>query len=346
MPTMICYLVYNSGSYMKGVVISVLSIVFSGLGVATTLHAFVIDTGVDTGRYNGELASKRANAAVEGVQDTERMTAIEQVKVVVTLGSPCMFVLFIMLVYVIVIFAVFELKEGSLWKVAITVLGLAVKIVGNKAMLLLIKGKPAWTVDWLLFFYEMTTATLLRVLQLSIPDVQTAQLMSLFGAVSEVCVRIYFYTRYAQYGMNTNFNDLRDDEKRKYASWGRMRVQDGTNDRLVEYLSSFAAALYLIYLAPLGAFDFASDATVETGVVINLLMYQLVPELFLDFYVTLIEVQGGLKKLHDVTWSLTSGRVDGTIYLSDRLGDFEKGLFLKLATCGVLTGFVLLSTLK
>ena len=147
---------------------------------------------------------------------------------------------------------------------------------------------------------EFATATLLRALQLSIPNERIAQLISLFSAVVEVCVLIFFFNQFTLVAMRTNPNDMTDEQRFKFAQRGRLRVVDGTNDVIVEYLSSLAAAMFILYLAPTGAFSFTTSETIETAAVVKLLMYQLVPELFLDFYVTFIEVQGGLLTLYEL----------------------------------------------
>ena len=214
-------------------------------------------------------------------------------------------------------------------------------------MIRLNEGSKAWMADWLLFFYEFMTATLLRVLQLSIPDIHTAQLMSLFGGLVEVCVRIFFFSNFVQVGMRTNHKAMSKERKIKYALWGRMRVADANNDMVVEYLSSFVAAFFMIYLQPTGTFDFASgDQTVDQSTVLILLMYQLIPELFLDFYVTVMEVKGGLLKVHQVAWSWTDGRKLGSKFFVDQFGNQVKAVLLKSFTSIVLIAFVLLTTVK
>jgi len=47
------------------------------------------------------------------------------------------------------------------------------------------------------------------MLQLSIPNEHIAQLVSLFSAVAEVCVRIFFFNRFTLAAMRTNGHDGR-----------------------------------------------------------------------------------------------------------------------------------------
>jgi len=74
-------------------------------------------------------------------------------------------------------------------------------------------------------------------------------------------------------------------------------------------------------------------------------MYQLVPELFLDFYVTFIEVQAGLLTLHELYWDPSAGGDPNSKYRANRIGDLFKSLNVKLAMTIGVTGFVLMATL-
>ena len=74
---------------------------------------------------------------------------------------------------------------------------------------------------------EFATATLLRALQLSIPNERIAQLISLFSAVVEVCVLIFFFNQFTLVAMRTNPKDMTDEQRFKFAQRGRLRVVDG-----------------------------------------------------------------------------------------------------------------------
>jgi len=80
------------------------------------------------------------------------------------------------------------------------------------SVLKMVEGGRPWLTAFNLFAYEFATATLLRVLQLSIPNEHIAQLMSLFSTVAEVCVRVFFFNRF------------------KFAQRGKLRVVDGGGD--------------------------------------------------------------------------------------------------------------------
>jgi hypothetical protein len=91
---------------------------------------------------------------------------------------------------------------------------------------------PRYIVDADLYAYEIATSTLVRVLQLSIPDENTAQTIGLLFAVVEVMVRIFFYTMFLKAGLRKPL--MTAAEKVAHAMRGKLRVQDASNDMLVE----------------------------------------------------------------------------------------------------------------
>ena len=307
-----------------------------------------MDHESESGAYLVRLAGKRAERLrIDGTN--YRKASRRKLAIVGMLAALPSFALYLLLAtYSSIMFWVFSLYDSTNWTVMVTLAAFAVKVAGNKGMMKLVKRQRAWVADGNLFIYEFVTATLLRVLQLSIPSEHVAQLISLFGAVAEVCVRIFFYNRFTLAGMRAwcNGTEMKAKEKFAYAKWGRLRVTDGTNDMLVEYLSSLTAAMFIVYLSPTGAFSFATTEVVETSVVVRLLMYQLVPELFMDLYVTFMEVQGGLRRLHELQWDLRAGGDENSKFWANRTGDLVKSVSTKVVVSVCVTGFVLAATLK
>jgi len=66
-------------------------------------------------------------------------------------------------------------------------------------------------------------------LQLSIPDPEVAKLMSLFSAIVEVSVRLYFFNAFLKAGLK-NQGNMTAEETEAYYKRGQLRVQDGNND--------------------------------------------------------------------------------------------------------------------
>ena len=240
-----------------------------------------------------------------------------------------------------VIFALFRANDSSVWRLFVTAMGLGVKIVGNKGLLILVKESRPWIADAIMFFYEYATATLVRVLMMSIPDEKTAIFVGLVGCVTEICVRIFFFLQYLKAGLDKGKVGVSEDELYEYARWGKRRVQDGTNDMIVEYLSSIVASMFLIYLAPTGAFMFAVSEEIETKTVLSLCAFQIIPEVFLDFFCTFTECCCGLSVLHKNYWSFSAGANKESGRWAERIGDVSKALILKLAYMFFITAIVL-----
>ena len=89
-----------------------------------------------------------------------------------------------------------------------------------------------WVTDIHLYQYEITTALIVRMLQLSLPDENTAMLIGLAGAVIEVGTRIFFYVMFMKKGLSNPL--MTSKEKKAYAKRGKLRVQDASNDMVVE----------------------------------------------------------------------------------------------------------------
>lgn len=335
--------------------------VLSGLGVAGiamtgatgNVAAMVIELidnkQSESGAYLVSLAGKRAEHLLRD-DDTElkRVTTKQKLLLGLVSVAPSLFTFGVVMLYVTVIFWLFGLYDATAWQVSVTLLALGIKIVGNKRVVMLLSsGKlAAWVVDFQLFGYEYVTAVLLRVLQLSIPDENTAQMMALVGAFAEVTVRTYFFNSFMLDGMKKHVFEMDEDEKFKYAMRGKLRVGDGANDMIVEYLSSVVAAMFIVWLVPTGAFNFATNEEIQVKTVVNLMMYQLVPELFLDTYVTFMEIKGGLRMLHERMWSSKAGADPESKYWAHReIGDMFKSTVMKTGTSIAITGFVLMATL-
>lgn len=131
-----------------------------------------------------------------------------------------------------------------------------------------------------------------------------------------------------------------------YAAWGKRRVQDGTNDMLVEYLSSIISAMFLIMLTLLDAFSLATTAETSQRTVLVITAYQIVPELFLDFYVAFMENFCGLSKLHENYWDPWAEGNPRSNITVDRWGDIGKAIVNKLIATIVTLSLVILATVK
>ena len=137
-----------------------------------------------------------------------------------------------------------------------------------------------------------------------------------------------------------------EEQRKKFKRQDIMRVVDGGNDVIIEYLGALAAAAIIIFLSDTGAFQLASDEVVSVSAVVGLCMYQLVPEVFLDFYCTYMEVLNGLAGLHQQYWSWTHGAVKNGRHGASRLGERQKAVMVKLLATIFITGMILSVVVK
>ena len=110
---------------------------------------------------------------------------------------------------------------------------------------------------------------------------------------------------------------------------GKFRVADAANDMIVEYSSSLAAAMFLLQFQGTGAFAFASSVVVTPATIYLLVAIQLIPELFIDYFATFLEVYGGLAVVHGAHWKSSTGAYENHPNFFARRGDMQKSTVLK-----------------
>eukprot|EP00519_Triparma_laevis_P007590 CAMPEP_0182512278 /NCGR_PEP_ID=MMETSP1321-20130603/31913_1 /TAXON_ID=91990 /ORGANISM="Bolidomonas sp., Strain RCC1657" /LENGTH=578 /DNA_ID=CAMNT_0024719071 /DNA_START=99 /DNA_END=1832 /DNA_ORIENTATION=- len=324
------YFWYYHESSMNNLVVSFIYCVHGTLCTIFFATDWMDESQNEGGILKDRVASKRAQALLEGKKDFIKVAGWQKVKASTVYFVPVLFIFAVILAYILIIFELFKTFDSSAWKLSVTVLAFGLKVAGNKAMLKLVQGSRGWVADLLLYCYEYATALMVRMLQMSLPDEQTAQLVGLLGAVAEVCVRIFFFNLYLKAGVHGNKLGMTKDEQYKFAVRGKTRVQDGSNDMLVEYVSSITSCFLLIIIAPLNVLNLASNTDISTNTVLILTAYQLVPELFLDFYVTFMETFCGLSRLHENYWDPRSGGDTRSKITVDRWGDIGKSIPCKL----------------
>jgi hypothetical protein len=307
-------------------------------------YVFFSESDDDNGRSPYSLAVKRASTRLLKGKEYGGRTTKQKVIAGMLITIPGFFTYGVQIIMILAVFWLFRAGDSTEWKVFVTMLALGIKVAGNKGMLLLVGKLAPWIVDINLYNYEFSTALLFRLLQLSIPDESTAQMVTVVGSVVEVCVRLYFFTAFVKAGMKNTA--MSKKEELKYAKWGKLRVQDGNNDMIVEYMSSLVAGLFMIYLAPLRAFNFATTERIPTARIVTLCAYQIVPEIILDFFVLFVEINCGLGKLHGSYWEMRTGGEPSSRFAVNRMGDLPKSTVLKLVITPALMCFALLVVLK
>ncbi|GMH51668.1 hypothetical protein TrRE_jg2334 [Triparma retinervis] len=338
------YLYYEFGAwYISGTVLGALFNLGAGISAAVVTYSKLTDRNDLNGTTLG-IAAKRAMNEMGLVENSDQMNRAKKVKLALITALPTIFMFSVFMLLAVGIFYLYQLYDGTGWKIGVTGLALAIKIAGNKGLILLLGNLAMWLTDIHLYEYEITTALIVRMLQLSLPDENTAMLIGLAGAVIEVGTRIFFYVMFMKKGLSNPL--MSSEEKKAYAKRGKLRVQDASNDMVVEYVSSIIASMFLIYLAPTGKFAFATTTEISTAAVLKLCAYQIVPELFLDFYVTFMEIYGGLKEMHISYWKASTGADMESKFWALRRGDLFKANLFKAFSTWFVVSFVLCLCLK
>ena len=199
-----------------------------------------------------------------------------------------------------------------------------------------------WYADELLYTCEYTTALLCRVLQLSIPDENTAILVSLFGGILEVCARVFFLLIFVTAGMRKDGEWENEDEVYDYALKAKFRVADANNDMMVEYHSSFTAAMFFVDLQGTEAFSFATTTIISSATIYKLVAIQLIPELFFDSFVTFCEIYLGLAVVHNAHWNFMTGSYKHhRNFWRREMGDLPKATLIKVPNSLIFFAFTL-----
>ncbi|GMI25187.1 hypothetical protein TrCOL_g4946 [Triparma columacea] len=308
-----------------------------GKGIGDLMQLAVTSTRDKVSLDNGEMVKVKTKKTKKQRMKTAAITAL-----------PCLFTFAMVVVYTSLIFALYHAYNTDTWKAAISVFALLVKVTGNKGEIKLVElggdGIAAWAADVMLFGYEFATALLCRVLQLSIPSQHVAQLMSLFGCFLEMAVRVFFFNNYLKDGLRKG-GKWTEEEKVAYRKRGMLRAQDGNNDMVVEYLSSAAAVAILIFAVPTGALSLEASKAVDRSQIYSIVLFQVGPEVILDFYCVFMEVFGGLGVFHSKYWSLHTGAktTEGRWKV---FGNLLKSLGAKIFTTLTMTSLILLSVAK
>ena len=276
-----------------------------------------------------------------------RKTKMQRLKIAVFTCLPTLFICVMIVVYTALIFALYNVYDSNIWKAAISVFALLIKVTGNKGEIKLIEltGQThVWVNDLVLFGYEFATALLCRLLQLSIPSQQIAQLMSLFGCILEMGVRVFFFNNYLKDGLRKQ-GKWTTEERDAYRKRGMLRAQDGNNDMVVEYVSCAAAVAILIFAVPTGALTLDAGQAVDPTQIMSIVLFQVGPEIILDFYCVFMEIYGGLGVFHSKYWSFSAGSKT-TNGRWKFFGNLAKGFVVKLFTMVALFNLIVLSIAK
>jgi hypothetical protein len=270
---------------------------------AATIESAASDSEITTAAVTERLALEAQKKRSSWWRDLTR---------VVKSALPVIMVFGIGFVYILGIFWLghaAKAVEGGLE--AVLLFALVVKMGGNKLQLLLLKNLPKiplWLSNISIFLYEYTMALLVRMLLLSITSESTAIYLSLFNAALELMTRAWFVVGYISTG-GKQLAGLEGDNStlhRAYVRRGQLRVLDGCNDAMVEYITMLGAAAIVGILPATEAFDLPTDKKVALGSLLRVLGVQIAAELAVDTFVFALEGKGGLVPMQLQHWKSMS----------------------------------------
>jgi hypothetical protein len=242
-----------------------------------------------------------AASLAKRMSGTRRKRSVgETLLLVLRTNAPALLVYLVVFLYIFGIFRAFKAARSIPGGAeAVVLLGLMTKVTGNKLQLhLLSRSKtPLFMMDSLVFAYELVTALLVRVMLLSIPDENTAVLLSLFNAATELMTRTWFFVDYISKGSKQRA-DLGVAGDRTFRRRGLARVVDGSNDMVVEHVTMALASAIVVLLSETGAFDVPTAGVVVYTVLARVLGVQVFTEMAIDTFATALEAKGGMVPLH------------------------------------------------
>jgi hypothetical protein len=184
MGSLFLFFEFNEGAHVNGRVLGGCFVVQGSLTLGTMgFSVFTEGDNLEQSRAVLSLAAKRAKHTLATGEERQKQNFAKRVKLGLITSLPTFFIGGVLLLLVVGVFELFQLNESIGWKLLVTGLALAIKILGNKKLLGLMRHFRAWIVDEHLYIYEYATSTLVRVLQLSLPDEDTAQKIGLISAV-------------------------------------------------------------------------------------------------------------------------------------------------------------------
>ncbi len=313
-------LVENAQRSVSGEVVGGLLLVMGTLLVVhmngENMHRYRQDSLVRAKRTAGIIESAASDSAITTAVLTERLASEAQKKsswwrdviLVVKNALPVLLVFGIGLVYIVGIFQLGDAaKAVAGGPEAVLLLALLVKIGGNKLQLLMLKNLPKvplWISNVSVFGYEYMMALLVRMVLLSIPSESTAIYLSLLNAALELMIRAWFLVGYISTG-GKQLAGLEGDNStlhRTYVRRGQLRVLDGCNDAMVEYMTMLGAAAVVGILPATKAFNLPTDEGVALDSLLRVLGVQIAAELVVDTFVFAMEAKGGLVPLQLQHW--------------------------------------------
>jgi hypothetical protein len=321
-------LVKNAQMFVSGEFVGGLNILMATLTAGhqngENMHRYRQDSLVRAMRTAVIIESTSSDSEITMAVTTERLVLEKQKKSswwrdlirIVKIVLPQLIVLIIAFVYILGMFRLGDIaKAVAGGPEAVLLFALLVKMGGNKLQLLVLENLPKiplWLSNVSVFLYEYSTTLLVRMMLLTLPSQSTAVYLTLLNATAELMTRSWFFVGYISTGGN-NLAGLGGDNStfyRAYVRRGQLRVIDGCNATIVEYMTMLGAAAVVGILSGSKAFNLPTDENVALDSLGRLLGVQIAVELVVDAFVFALEAKGGLVPLQLLYWkSMSLGEV-------------------------------------
>jgi hypothetical protein len=314
---------FVSGEFVGGLLILMATLTNVHMN-GENMHRYRQDSLVRATRTAVTIESAASDSEITTAAATERLALEKQKKSswwrdlirIVKIALPQLVIFIIGFVYILGMFRLGDAAKAVAGGPEVVLLfALLVKIGGNKLQLLMFKNHPKaslWLFNVSVFGYEYVTALLVRMMLLSLPSQSTAIYLTLLNAAAELMTRSWFFVGYISTG-GKQLAGLGVDNSafhRAYVRRGQLRVIDGYNAAIVEYMTMLGAAAAVGILSGSEAFNLPTDENVALDRLGRMLGVQIAVELVVDAFVFALEAKGGLVPLQLQYWkSLSLGEV-------------------------------------
>jgi hypothetical protein len=334
-----------SGELVSGLILVICTLATVHMN-GESMHRYRQDSLVSATRMAATIESAASDSEITTTAVTERLALETQKKFkmswsrdltrIVKIALPQLMIFGVGFVYILGIFRLSDAaKSVAGGPEAVLLLALLVKMGGNKLQLLVLRNLPKvplWMSNVSVFCYEYPTALLVRMLLLSHPSESTAIFLSLLNQALELMTRSWFFVGYISTG-GEQLAGLEGDNStlhRAYVRRGQLRVIDGCNDAMVEFMTMLGAVAIVGILPATETFDLPTDEKLALGSLLRVLGVQIAAELVVDTFVFALEAKGGLVPLQLQHWKSMS------------LGLFCIQLFIGIAETAFVLGALLL----
>jgi len=129
----------NSGYHFPKMLSVALCFILSFTGCLSIVYYYVEAREADDGKYLASVAANRAKKYLNDEKVIERKSFGKKMKLSVLRGFPGIVILSMLMGYVLIGLLLYDAFPSSGWKVFVSLFALGVKVVGNKALLVVVE---------------------------------------------------------------------------------------------------------------------------------------------------------------------------------------------------------------